>query len=523
MAKLRPAVILICFALIFSGCSPKIKSSLFYDITSSINSYDPQMAEDDSALLMAGNCFEGLLCSGADGELCSGAAESWEISDDGLTYTFKLKKGLLWSDGETALTSADFVFGFRRLFDPETKAPFRADFMAVKNASTVASGAMSTKQLGVAAPDERTLVITLEYQDPFFLELLATPAASPCNEAFFLGTRGRYGSATEYTLFNGPYSVARIKEGVYYRLSRNQSYSGTPTGYANIYLYTQTAEDYSSAARLLAGEIDAAPVTFGDVAALTGGGFSTEGYKNTVWVLAFNTADPYTSNQSVRRAIAYACDKGALEGSLPGNLEPAWSFVPPAVTLSGESYRSLAGEKFSGFDYDPEMAASLLSDGLAELGGGRLDTLTILCPEEYLSMMGLIQRSVQEGLAVFVNLVPMSNEELAQAVSSGEYQAALVPITVKYNTPAAFFSLFSSAENFTGFSSASLARVVQSAADALTLQDTVAAYSTAEQMLLQACPVFPMFFEESYFAIAPGLSGLTYSPFGSHVAFYYAE
>jgi len=481
------------------------------------------MASDGSALLIAGNCFEGLLRHGADGELEPAAAESWSVSDDGLTYTFKLKSGMLWSDGKTALTASDFVFGFRRLFDPATDAPFRSDFMAVRNAAAVASGGLSAENIGVSAPDDLTLVISLESPDPFFPDLLATPAASPCNEAFFLSTRGRYGSTTDYIMFNGPFSVARIKEDVYYRLSRNAYYSGAAAGYANVYLYIQAADGYSASARLLSGSIDAAPVEYTDVQALSDGGFTTEGYQDTVWVLAFNTRDEYLSNQSIRRAVYYASDRASLLNRLPDNLSLAWTYVPPAVTLSGQSYRSLAGSRFSGFDYDPDMAGNLLSDGLEKLGKNKLDTLTIICPAEYLALMGLIQRSLQEDLATFVNVKPLSADELEKAVSSGDYQLALIPVTVKYDTPAAFFSSLSSGDNVTGYSSSALTAAVQAAADAQTLDESVSAYATAEQMVLQDMPMMPVFFEESYFACSKDIKGLNYSPFGSHVAFYYAK
>jgi hypothetical protein len=87
-----------------------------------------------------------------------------------------------------------------------------------------------------------------------------------------------------------------------------------------------------------------------------------------------------------------------LEASLPGNLRVADAYVPGAVTIGGASYREQAGDRFVGFDYDSALAGELLKEGLSELGQEKLPTLSILCPEEYLGVMGYLQKSIQEAL-----------------------------------------------------------------------------------------------------------------------------
>ena len=124
------------------------------------------------------------------GMIVNGTAQSYTVSSDGLTYTFKLREGLCWqglSSSETvSLTAYDYEYAFRRIYDPQTHSPHTERFSDIKNSMAVYGGAMSSSQLGVKAVDELTLEITLEYPDCEFLKLMAHPAASPCNEQLFL-------------------------------------------------------------------------------------------------------------------------------------------------------------------------------------------------------------------------------------------------------------------------------------------------------------------------------------------------
>ena len=120
----------LALVLALSGCSaPK---TLGFDIPRGVDSFDPQLAESDPELIIVENCFQGLLDKDENGIIIPGAAESWKVSEDGLTYTFNIKEGLFWNDGETPVTADDFLFAFQRLFSAETSAPPEAIFSISK-------------------------------------------------------------------------------------------------------------------------------------------------------------------------------------------------------------------------------------------------------------------------------------------------------------------------------------------------------------------------------------------------------
>ncbi|MBR2639528.1 MAG: peptide ABC transporter substrate-binding protein [Oscillospiraceae bacterium] len=515
---------LICFALVlsfvFSGCSaPK---TLGFDMSRGVDSFDPQLAGSDPELIIVENCFQGLLDKDENGTLIPGAAEKWEVSENGLVYTFYLRKNLFWSDGETPVTADDFLFAFERLFSPETSAPSRSDFFNIENSEKVLSGTYSKQALGIKVIDKHTLTITLQSPDPLFPDLLTNAAAMPCNRKFFEETRGRYGLGLSYTIFNGAYYVRRINN-YSYVLSPNEHSPIANEEYENVYLFVKDDPKADAVNRLLEETVDCSVINPSDKDFLIEEGFDILESENTTWAMAFNTKDEVLKNNKIRRAISYAIDKTLLAPKIEENFRIAEAFVPPCVTLNGEIYRETVGEEFAGFEFDPKIASDLFKEGLEELGLTKLTTLTIICTEEFIPAMGFVQKSVQDNLAVFINLVPVTEEELDSAVASGNYDLALVPITPQYDNPSAVFSLFTDSDNITGFYHEEFSKAVNSASQKEDYMAMAESFSVAEQMLLQAMPALPLFYETSYFAVSPRISGLDYSVYGGHITFRFCE
>lgn len=506
--------------LLFTGCGSK--KTLGFDIASGVESFDPQLASSDSELIIVRNCFQGLMDKDESGALICGAAESYTLSEDGMTYTFYLRENLFWSDGETPITSDDFLFAFVRLFSAETNAPSRSDFFGIKNSEAALAGKISSELLGVKAPDSRTLVISLSSPDPFFLDLLVTAAAMPCNRAFFENTKGRYGLGLSYTLFNGAYYVRRINNASYV-LSPNENSPIKNSEYQNIYLFVKDDPRVGAVSRLNDETVDAAVISPADRVSLRQSGYTIRESENTLWAIAFNVKDESLSNAKLRRAISYAIDKSLLSDKIDKRFRIAEAYVPKAITLDGKSYRTIVGESFSGFDFDPDIALSLYKEGLEELGATKIPTLTLICTEEFVPAMGYVQKSVQDNLAVFINLIPVTEAELSAALASGDYDMALCSITPQYNNPGAILSVFTDQKNFTGFYDADFNKTVNSASQAATFEEMAENYSVAEQQLMQYMPALPVFYETSYFAVSPKVSGLNYSAFGGHIIFRFCK
>ncbi|MCC8023541.1 MAG: ABC transporter substrate-binding protein, partial [Clostridiales bacterium] len=174
-----------------------------YPIAGDISTLDPQSASTSDELMIIENTMEGLLRFDADGELSGGIAERWEVSDDGLTYTFYLRDNAKWDLNSNILelmedetwdpyvTAHDFVFALQRAAMPNTQAPYFIRIASIENAWAVHDGSADASALGVSAADDFTLEIKLSETDEHFLETMAMAIAMPCNEEFFYATKGR--------------------------------------------------------------------------------------------------------------------------------------------------------------------------------------------------------------------------------------------------------------------------------------------------------------------------------------------
>ena len=197
MRRLISAVTAVILLLMCSSCTPKGSGkSIAYPLSASPSTLDPQFANDTNAMVVINNTFEGLVRFDEDGEIIPGIAESWSISPDGKTYTFKLKEGTEWfcptalksEFGEDfykrfsseKITAHDFVFAFQRAVMPETGSPNAHRLFVIENAYEVFYNNYSENLLGVTAPDDHTLVIKLTEKTDGFLERLTESVFMPC-------------------------------------------------------------------------------------------------------------------------------------------------------------------------------------------------------------------------------------------------------------------------------------------------------------------------------------------------------
>ncbi len=505
-------------ASLLSGCVDQTAGQVFrFDILSEPTSIDPQTASSDEQYLVLLNTMEGLLKMDEAQNPIEAAAESYTVSADGLTYTFLLREGMLWSDGETPVTAYDFQFAFQRLFDPQTQSPAATSFTCIRGAAAALSGQGSVQSIGVTAQDERTLIFSLESANPSFLSLLTTPAALPCNEDFFRAARGKYGVSDEFMLFNGPFFIYNWSDGEYIHMRKNTYYHAQDSVIpAAFRLYIKEENDLS---RLVDGAVDAAAVSFSDLEALDET-YGTVQFSNILWAILPNLENPALANLSIRQALAAGIDREDLSGYLAQNQQIASLPVPPAVTLDGASYREQAGNS-TGLDALPYTAAELFQIGLKELEMDDFPSLTLICPDSggIPLLLSQLQRQWRDTLGIFINIEPLEQSQLDARIASRDYDLALCPVKASYDSPEAVLSQLYGGESLTGWQNDQMSGFMDGAKSASTIAEVLSSYRSAEQLLTQNGIVLPIFYETSYYVTAPSVTGLHFSPFGCHVYF----
>ena len=165
------SVLTAAMCISFCGCSsePAPNKVFKFDISANPGTLDPQQANDSISNTIIENVFAGLMSVNSDGSVSEAVAKEYTVSEDGLVYNFTLRDDIYWvsaDDFEAQCTAKDFVYGFKRLFSPETKSPRASDYYCIKNSEAVNNGVNT--QLGVRAVSDFELEITLDYPNPRF-------------------------------------------------------------------------------------------------------------------------------------------------------------------------------------------------------------------------------------------------------------------------------------------------------------------------------------------------------------------
>ncbi len=297
-------------------------------------SLDPQKSRSVQAADVLRDIGEGLVTYSASGELVPGTADSWEMSEDGLTYTFRIRPDARWSNGDP-VTAADFVFGLRRLVDPATAAFYAAELGNVVNAEAIVAGEMPPEDLGVTAKDERTLVISLVRPTPYLLSLLTHPSTFPVHRES-AELHGDAFARAGNLISNGAYELVDWEQGAVIELRRNEHYWNDAATSIDVVRHHVVTQEMAEFNRYRAGELHITstvpPENFEQIRADYAGELHIYP-TNGVYYYGFNmTRPPFADNPELRQALSMAIDREVLVEAITGRGEaPAYSWVPPGI------------------------------------------------------------------------------------------------------------------------------------------------------------------------------------------------
>ncbi len=298
-------------------------------------SIDPHRVEGSWANDVIGDMFIGLFTEDAKSLPVPGVAESWELSEDQRTWTFKLKQ-TKWSDGEP-LTAHDFVYGFRRLFDPAAKtagAAYDSVQYGILNGQAVATGSLPVEEVGVTAIDDYTLEIKLEYPMPYLPGLLKHYTAYPIPK-HAIDKFGANWTRPENLVVNGPYKLAEWRTGDFLRSVKNPMFDGVDDICFDEVVYLPVDDHSVMVRRAMAGEIDMNnSFPSGQLEKTTQdlpGWPRLAPMMATTFIVANTRREPFTDAR-VREAISLSVDREHItENILKSGQLPAYSFVPPSI------------------------------------------------------------------------------------------------------------------------------------------------------------------------------------------------
>jgi oligopeptide transport system substrate-binding protein len=303
-------------------------------------SLDPHLVSGTWENYIVGDAFLGLLTDAADAKPVPGAAESWTISDDGLTYTFKLRDHQ-WSDGKP-VTADDFVYSFRRILDPATGAEYASILYPIKNAEPLNAGTLKgMENLGVRAVDERTLEVTLEHPTGYFLELLTHYTAFPVPK-HVIEAKGPDWVKPGNFVSNGAFYITEWTPHARIVATKNPNFYDAANVKIDKVIYYPDEDRNAVTKRFRAGEIDYVD----DFASEQIDFLKRELPKETrihpylgTYYYPINGKKPPFDNPDVRRALSLAVDRAIItEKVLKTGELPAYGVVPPGTGDYGQPY-----------------------------------------------------------------------------------------------------------------------------------------------------------------------------------------
>ena len=521
------AALLICG----SGCREQDGSGYIfkYDIAANPATLDPQTANDSSAHEIIANLFEGLLKVDSEGEIQGAVAESYEVSDDGLVYTFKLREDVYWYDGrefEAPCTAHDFVFAFQRLFRPATKSKTAGGFFCIKNAQAINSGETSElSELGVKAVSDYELVITLEYPNPSFPVLLTTAPAMPCNEEYYVSTNGKYGLYGDAVASNGAFYVYKWSydpwssdnNNIIMRANTKNNEDNTIYPYG-LNFFIEEADSYQN----FLDEQSHVYITSGaEAVRLLDMGYEYSESSNRVWGVLFNVKSSAFKSSSLRQALAYSINRDNAVTEATG-YENSRSIVPSSVKLGEEDYRELAGRE-SFLTYSSLLADNAMDKALREVDKSYLSGLTLYVPDDdaIVEYVSTIAQQWQAGLNFYCNIKRLSASEYEKVLKSGDFDFIVADISGSFNSPYAYLSSFlsSGSGNYCGYRNSSFDMLMARAESAATAEESAELYFQAEETVTGGGVFIPLLNQSEYAFFGEDCQGIVYNPFSKTVVF----
>jgi oligopeptide transport system substrate-binding protein len=473
---------------------------------------DPQRARTDGAFNILRDVFEGLTAVGPDGGAVPAAASEWTVSPDGLEYALKLREGLRWSNGDP-LVAADYVAGMQRLVDPATASPYAQILEPVLNAPAITRGEKPPTELGVSAPDDRTVVIRLQNPTPYLLGLLAQPGTFPVHRPSLAANGADYAKPGKL-LSNGAYTLADWVIGTHVVLKRNPNYwNAAATGVETVH-FVHHADAGTEFRQYRAGQLDVTYVVPPQQFAWIKENLPGELHVSpqlSVYYYGFNLArPPFKDQPGLRRALSLVIDRDRLATSVTGLGEaPAYGWVP----------RGVADYTPQQFDYASRPYAERVAEArelYAAAGYSAAKPLEVEIRyntgEVHNRLAVAVAAMWKEALGVETTLYAEEFRALLQTIQAGkETQVFRSSWVGDYNDAWSFLQLLQTGFgiNLTGYSNPRY--------DALLAEATVepdrakrrALLEEAERVMLADTPVLPLYFYVNKHLVKPHVQGWT--------------
>ena len=479
--------------------------------------------------------FEPLLLINENNEVVGGQAESWETSEDGLTWTFTMRDGLKWSDG-TDLNAKDFEYSFKRMVDPNTAAPYAETCLGMIDGFEEAAGfpdadgnptaEPNPDALNVKASDDgKTLTIVLSYPCSYFDKMAAFATMSPVQQATVEANGDAWCTSPDTFVSNGPYMITDWTPSERIVLTKNPNYVG---GWDSSKIVSDTItllllEDSSASyAAYNSGEaVLVKDVPTDEIPSLTkaedGGDFYVDTILGTYYV-SLNLQRDAFKDAKVRKALSLAIDRDYVANTImQGTYSAADSIVGPGIVDESGYFHDNGNAPYISADYEANLAeAKKLLEEAGYPNGEGYPTIEYSTNDAgyHVPLAEYLQQAWGDlGITLTINKMEWSS--FTPARRAGEYDVARNGWVMDYNDPSNMLDLFCSGNgnNDGKYSNPDF----DAAIDASRVADSAEHFAQlhkAEDILMEDMGCLPIAYYNDYWLQSPTLKGTWHSPYG---------
>ena len=432
------------------------------------------------------------------------AAETVDVSEDGLTYTFHLRDDGKWTNGDP-VTAQDFEFAWQQALSPEVASDYGYFLYFIKNAEAYFGGKAEWSDVGVKVLDDKTLEVSLEKPTPYAPFLFSFGTLCPINQQFYEAVGAdKYNTEAEYFCTNGPFALTEWAHDSQIVMQKNDGWHGADGIEVEQINWRIITDQQAALTSFLSGELDMVDVSTGElIKQAEAQNYEVQSFVDgSSFYVYFNHKDQYLQNENLRKALALAYDKrGLIDAVYQNNNAPMTSFVSPAVaginnSSFAEALAAKVGGELSPTNGDVAKAKEYLAKALEELGCTVEDLsahLSVDCGDSATSQAeaAFYQNQWLENLGIDVTINPMITKQGSANRKNGNYVMSLTGWGPDYNDPMTFLDLWvtNGGNNQTGFSDAEYDELIAKATTETDLEKRQDYFYRCEEILAEKLPV----------------------------------
>lgn len=451
------------------------------------------------------------------GEISPGIAEKWEISDDGLTYTFHLREAY-WSDGEK-VTANDFVYSFQRLMNPETASVYAYIGEDIKNGYAVETGEMKPSELGVKAIDDSTLEVVLEHPIPYFLSKIGgnlqfAPIRQDIAEKYGVD----FAATAKDNVYCGPFLLTSTDNMTYVYEKNNDYWDADSVKLSGCEV--SVVEDASTQLALYeSGELDYVELPAAQVANYDDKDYEYNNGAVYYFYIKQGVDGSVLSNKNFRMALNYGLDRNAFATLATNSVEkPANTYVLPNISgVSADTY----GEEYAlnsfPLEGDKDKALEYLNKAMKEEGIANASDITVKLTtydDDSAKKWGEVAQELwQQTLGIKVEIVQVTYSELYGTVlPEGDFEICYGGWVPDYDDPYTYLELFKSDVGYydLGFVNEEYDKLLEDSKNETDTQKRMDMLNKAEQILLDEAAFVPTLFSNNHYLMADYVKGVEF-------------